>query len=820
MNLVFKSFLLLLPFCSVIAIQSYAQNSTPATTVGSQIALKGVLIDSVTKKPASYVTVALKSGKEVVKTVVTENAGIFRFEKVPPGKYLVNAIAIGYQLKSLNIELKASDREVDLGKMVIAPQVNSLKEVAVTADRPIIKQEVDRLSYDIQADPESKVLTVLDMMRKVPLLSLDADDNIKLKGSTSYKILVNGKPSSMVARSPKDVLKSMPASSIQKIEVITTPPSKYDSEGLSGIINIITTKKIDNGYNGSLTLRESGPVGGPGLGGYGTVKQNKFGMTFYFGGGIYNSPDAESSSSRITTGDNPTSLTNIGTRESKNRNEYGGAELSYEIDTLNLITAEVNPNSGFYESIGVQNYSLTGPALPVNYQLLSTNRFDWQGLDLSINYQLGFKGNKERLLTFSYKNAEGKEPQRSVIDFANRINFLDPNYHQDNVSKSREQTMQIDYTHPGKKLTMEAGVKGILRDNSSNFEFRALNPSSNRYELDPSRTNMFDNNQDILGAYNSYAYNIKDWGFKAGVRIEATFTKANFISNDATVDGNYFNVIPNFSVNRKLKNMQSINFGYTQRIERPGIYTLNPFVDRSIPNFESTGNPNLVAVLSNNFQLTYSWFKKGSVNIGLSYNFANNTVQNISVYNEETQITYSTYDNIGQNRYLGTNLNINRPITNKWSVGLSGNVGYYKFRGTINGSMAENDGFSGYGYINTSYKFEKGWRASGSFSYSAPNINLQGSSGSYSYVSISGSKELIKDKLTISAAINNPFSKFRYYNTLTEGTNFIQRSSFQSYNRSISGSLNWRFGKLQDSIKKTRRSISNDDVKGGGAKSG
>ena len=449
MKLVFKSFLLLLPFCSVIANNSYAQSSTQTKTVGVSVALKGILIDSVTKKPASYITVALKSGKEVIKTVVTEDAGTFRFEKVPTGKYFVNAIAIGYHLKSVQVELKESNLEVDLGNITIAPQVNNLKEVAVTADRPIIKQEVDRLSYDIQADPESKVLTVLDMMRKVPLLSLDADDNIKLKGSSSYKILINGKPSSMVARSPKDVLKSMPASSIQKIEVITTPSSKYDSEGLSGIINIITAKKIDNGYNGSLTLRESGPVGGPGLGGYGTVKQNKFGMTFYFGGGIYNSPDAESSTSRTTTGENPTVLTNIGTRDSKNRNFYGGAELSYEIDTLNLITAEINPNSGFYESRGMQNYSLTGPALPVTYQMLSTNRFDWQGLDLSLNYQLGFRGNKERLLTFSYKNAEGKEPQKNDIDFANRINFIDPNYRQDNVSKSREQTMQIDYAHPG-----------------------------------------------------------------------------------------------------------------------------------------------------------------------------------------------------------------------------------------------------------------------------------------------------------------------------------------------------------------------------------
>ncbi len=199
-------------------------------------------------------TIALKKDNEVLKTQVTEDSGDFKFDLLLPGKYKITAIAIGYHSKNVDTEITGSNT-IDLGEISVSSQTNNLQEVAISGDRPIIKQEVDRISYDIQADPESKVLTVLDMMRKVPLLSLDADDNIKLKGSGNYKILINGKPSSMVVRSPKDVLKSMPASSIQKIEVITTPPSKYDSEGLSGIINIITTKKIDNGYNGSLTLR-------------------------------------------------------------------------------------------------------------------------------------------------------------------------------------------------------------------------------------------------------------------------------------------------------------------------------------------------------------------------------------------------------------------------------------------------------------------------------------------------------------------------------------------------------------------------------------
>ncbi len=651
------------------------------------------------------------------------------------------------------------------------------------------------------------------MMRKVPLLSLDADDNIQLKGSANYKILINGKPSTMIARSPKDVLRSMPASSIQKIEVITTPPAKYDSEGLAGIINIITTKKIDNGYNGSLNLRYQGPVGGPGLGGFVTVKQGKFGVTAYGGTGFYHSPETESVNSRTTTGDLPTSLLSSGTRKFDNNYRYGGAELSYEIDSLDLITVELNPYGGYNKSTTNQFFMLFDGNQNIAYDQLGKNRYGWNGFDATLNYQLGFRGHKDRLLTFSYKNGNSGNPTENHLSFTNRVNYTIPDYVQNNDSRSKEQTIQIDYVHPLKKITIEGGIKGILRNNKSNFEYKSFNDVTGDYQIDPARTNKFNNNQDIAGAYNSYAYNLKDWGFKAGLRAEITFVKADFISSASNVNTNYFNLIPTVSINHKFKDMSSLNLGYTQRIERPGIDNLNPYVDRSNPNFETTGNPDLKAVLSNNFELTYSKFKKGSINLGLSYNFANNTIQNVSVYNETDKITRSTFLNIGKNKTLTTNLNVNYPITPKWNVSLSGNIGYTWIQGAIDGVIAKNDGLTGYGRINTGYKFEKGWKVNASFNYNAPNIQLQGQTSSYYFSSVSGSKEIIKDKLTVSAGVNNPFSKYRYYTNLTQGANFSQYYRAQNFNRAFNVSLNWRFGKLKDEIKKNQRSINNDDVK-------
>jgi outer membrane receptor for ferrienterochelin and colicin len=189
---------------------------------------------------------------------------------------------VGYGNKTIAVNGNGPD--VNIGKVSLAASSSQLKEVSVTAARPLMKQEVDRISYDIQADPDSKALSVLDMMRKVPLLTVDGNDNIQLKGSGNYKILINGKESALVAKNPSDILKSMPATNIEKIEVITTPPAKYDAEGLAGIINIVTKRNADQGYNIGFNSRFN-TVFGAGYNINGTVKQGKFGASFFGGFG-------------------------------------------------------------------------------------------------------------------------------------------------------------------------------------------------------------------------------------------------------------------------------------------------------------------------------------------------------------------------------------------------------------------------------------------------------------------------------------------------------------------------------------------------------
>lgn len=802
-----KPFLLLLLCCFSFSLLAQ-------TTPELVYEIKGITADSATQKTLDYTTVGLKTEKNIpVKSALTKSDGTFQFSGIKSGKYLLSVISVGYQTKTISLDLSDGVKTRDLGTLFISAKTNQLKEVVVMADKPIIKQEVDRISYDLQADPESKTNSVMEIMRKVPLLSVDAEDNILLKGDGNYKILINGKPSSMMERNAKEVLKSMPASSIQNIEVITTPPSKYDAEGIAGLINIITNKKVDNGYNASVNLSHRFPAGGPGLGGNFTLKQGKFGISAFGGANSAQTPLTENGTLRTTTGTNASSLSQMTTRESDNRNGYFGGELSYEIDSLNLISGQFNVNGNSSESLTNQNSELNNQSGSLQrYNLAGNNLSDGKGMDASLNYQLGFKKNKARLLTFSYRFYDYINGQNNLLRSSNQFNYNIADYNQINEGGSAEQTVQIDYIHPVKKLTIEAGLKGIRRKNESDFQFMSFNSTSGQFIKDPSRSNVFDNTQEVLGAYNTYQYNTKNWGFKGGFRLEQTIIDADFVSSQSQVRQEYLNLIPSVSINRKLKNMSNLNLGFSQRIQRPGIYQLNPFVDRSNPNFESSGNPNLHPTVGSNMSIGYSKSKKGSFNYMLGYGLFKDLIMPVSIFDPVTYITKNSFDNTGRARLFMLNVNINYPVTKKMNFTFNGGLAHGRVRALVNNILVRNEGFMYNFSSSASYRFEKGWRANGNIHFNGPNLSVQGSSNTFFGSSFSVNKDIVKDKLSFSVATSNPFSKYRNNIRESFGPDFFQTNNNQTFYRGFNSSLSYKFGKLKSGIKKNSRGIRNDDV--------
>ncbi|WP_448702428.1 TonB-dependent receptor domain-containing protein [Mucilaginibacter sp. AW1-3] len=773
------------------------------------LTLKGSVTDSASHKPVEFTTLTLKNAaKQPVKSTLSKGNGSFSFEKLAPGKYTLFLVSVGYNTKQVPVELTDNQtKTTDIGTISFSANSKQLKAVSINADKPMVTQEADRLVYDLQADPESKVFNVLEMMRKVPMLSLDGDDNILLKGNGNYKILINGKPSSMLARSPKDVLRAMPASTIDRIEVITTPPAKYDAEGLVGIINIVTHKKIDNGYNGSANVNERFPVGGPGAGLNFTFKQGKFGMGIQAGGNIYNTPASGNSLTRVTTGVEASNLQQNGNRQNNSHSGYLGVDLSYEIDTLNLISGNLNPN--VYRSSGASDMlSVLNGASGVlqGYELNNANTGNGNGFDASVNYQLGFKRSKQQLLTLSYRYDHYTDMQYSSLDVLNPVSYVQPNYHQNNNALSEEQTLQVDYTHPfSKKLTMEIGLKAIWRDNRSDFEYQAQS-GTGEFVTDPLRSNLFDNRQTVSGAYNSYQYTVKSWDFKAGLRVEET------TFSGSGVNRNYFNFVPSLSVNHKLKNNMSLNAGFGRRIQRPGIYQLNPFVDRSNPNFYSSGNPDLNPMTAETYSIGFNSPKKASVNINLSYGDFHNLIMPGVVYDPVSHVTTSKPQNTGRGQLFSLNFNINYNFTPKWNVSANTFLAHGHVAGNLNGVDLENQGFFENGNLSTGYRFNPGMRINANFNFNGPNLSIQGTSTSNINYSLSINKDIVKNKLSFSFAANNPFAKFRSYTNESFGPNFDQLSTRQNFYRSFNTSLNYRFGKLKDDLKKAKKGIQNDDV--------
>lgn len=762
-------------------------------------------------KEFATVRILRLSNEKIISTVLTDTAGNFTLAVYDKGDYLLQVSSVEADSLEQRITV-ANEQVIQVQDLVLTSSVKQLDNVTITSKRPLVTQEADRIIYDLQADPQSKVSSVLDMMRKVPYLSVDGEDNILLKGSSGYRVFINGKPSGMVERNPKDVLRSIPASTVRSIEVITTPPSKYDAEGLAGIINIITNREIANGYHGSVNINEKGPAGGPGTGGAFTFKEGNLGMSVMAGISRNNIPETTGSLSRVTTGTSMTNLTQHHTSLINSHTGYAGLEVSYELDSLNLISSQVNWSSNNTSGLATRISELNGANFQ-QYHLSNVREGQGDGLDAGLNYQLGFKANKDQLLTLSYRYMKTNNSLFNHIDLYDQVNDDHPDYRQSNAESLEEQTFQADYVQPFRKLTIEAGLKGIYRTNKSDFQYRNFNALTGGYEMDQLRSNIFNNNQDVLAVYNSYNYQDEQWQFKAGLRAEETTINGDYNLGDRNLQQKYLNVIPAIVANRKFKNQSSLSLSFAKRIQRPAIAQLNPFVDRSNPNFETSGNPDLRPITSNLFQISYLKSTKATLSIALGYLYFNRVINAFSSYDPETNITLTRFENYGKGRVYKSNVYINYPLSDRWNVNLNTDIRHVTFYGIVDGASIKNSGFDVYAYASSAYRFRKGWNLSADLTYRKSGILLPlGRTNGFTASSFSVNKDVIHNKLTLSAAVSNPFTKYRYIREQVFGPDFLQATSNQTYYQRFSVSLDYRFGKLKDNIRKNKRGIKNDDL--------
>ncbi|MFC5270778.1 TonB-dependent receptor domain-containing protein [Adhaeribacter terreus] len=791
--------------------------SFPAISQTASGIIKGQVADSVKTTPLSFVTVSLRETNQTtfLKSTYTDEKGAFQFSGLAFKPYEVMISYVGFKPEIIQVEnLTAANQTVQLPAIKLQPDARQLKEVEITTQKMLVTQDIDKISYDVEADPESKTETVLDMLRKVPMVTVDADDNIQLKGSGSYRVLINGKTSALFVQNPKDVLKSMPASSIKKIEVITNPPAKYEAEGVGGIINIITNKNNPGGYNGSLSAGLRTPTSYNGNA-YVTVKTGKFGFSGSGGSNSWWSPENQHQYLRRET--NGAQLTQNGTGKGDGRNRYGNAQVSFELDSLNLFTGSLSMYKGNNDNNSVQNV-LSSDSLgrPLQQYIRSEAGSNfWQGHDLSFDYQRSFRKHAEQVFTLSYKRSNNGYGNSTDFSYIPELNYVANTSKTENENDETEHTIQADYVQPFGKNTWEMGLKTITRLNNSTYFYALLNENTGQFEIDPSQSNDFDYRQDIYAGYSSVSLKKNDWGMRLGARLEETKIDATFKTSETVAQQDYFNLIPSVAISRKLKEMQDMKLSYTQRLERPGLWYLNPYVNRIDPKNISFGNPELDATVSHAFELAHSAFvKNSSLNSSLFYNFTNNAIQEFTTLRGDTSIT--TYDNIGKQQNVGISLNGNLNLTKKLNLNLNTVVNYVYLTGSVQGKKVTNDGFTMSTFAYAGYKFEKNWKLNGNLGFSSRSVQLQGRSGGYFHSGFTFGKTFLKDdKATISLAVNNPFQRTRRWINEINDPHFFQRQESEFVIRRVGIAFTYKFGELKGGIAQKKRGIENDDVKSG-----
>lgn len=561
-------------------------------TANTSFQVKGILLDSLTQEGEPYATIKIvkkEAPAKALKMLVTDMKGQFQ-EKVPgTGNFVMTITSVGRTPIVKDFSVKAGENLVDFGTLYIVDASNELGQVEIVAQKPLVKADIDKIEYNVQDDPDAQSNSVLEMLRKVPLVTVDGEDNIQVNGSSSFKVYVNGKPNNMMSNNPTEVLKSMPANSIKHIEVITNPGPKYDAEGVGGILNIVTVGSGLEGYTATFSANVSNR--GAGGGAFGTIKSGKLTVSARYNYNYNDQPRNYSSGSQHVTSEavteNSSNLDYDGSNKGHGSFQSGSMEASYEIDTLRLVTMSFGLWGGGNKSNGSTDYIATFPeninAAPIySYSAFNRSKSSWYSIDGGVDYQRLFKV-KDRMLTFSYKINTRPQTSDSYTeyeidkgynpDWADYLKRL-RNLHNDGEQNTTEHTFQADYTTPiGKLHTLEAGAKYILRNNSSEDD-RFDADDTGKYEYNKEQSSHYKHLNDIIAAYLGYGLKVKRLSGRLGVRYEHTIQDVKYlVGRGEDFTKNFDDVVPSASIGYKLTDMSNLRLGYNMRIYRPGIWT-------------------------------------------------------------------------------------------------------------------------------------------------------------------------------------------------------------------------------------------------------
>ena len=689
----------------------------------------------------------------------------------------------------------------------------TLDEVVVAQRRKLIKNDIDKLTYDVQHDKTAQTKTTLEILKKIPLVTVDGQENIRVQGSTSFKVYRNGHPDpSLSGQNLKDILKAIPASTIKRIEVITDPGAKYDAEGTTAILNIVmmSSSKLQ-GVSGNVNS-EVDTYGSVRLGTYLTTKVGKLTTAVNYNYMHQSRKQTENNREEVynyvKTGEQKREY---GTNSTAAILHFGNISASYEVDSLNLLTASTN----FFGYKVDANTQSTNERWDKNSLLIYKfdNNMTTPGYShLNIGGRLDYQHKTHldgEVLTLSYMLAATRQHTIFRQMYNNMVNFpvSYTSYDQNTRERFTEHTFQIDYVRPfGKYHKIESGTKYILRYNNSTslMDYQGTTPDME---------SNFKHNAQVAAAYLSYIFTAGKWAARAGLRYEFTRMKASYPDgSNADYHANLNDWVPSASLQYKISDSQTLKVSYNTSINRPGIDYLNPAVI-STPTAVSFGNANLGSSRNQALHLEYMLVtSKLTLQLSPDYSFTNNGITNI-IY-EQNRKDVSTYQNVLKSKVFGISSYTEWTPFTGTSFTLNADIRYARI--TLPTPSIKNSGCGGGIYFNWEQKipWELTLTTSIGGEYGNRVYDPYAIEGRWFYYDFTLTRRFFKDKLTVSLSANSPFIKER------STTYRIVRGDYTGYERSVmypryfNIGFSWSFGKLNASVKTAARSIENDDLVG------
>jgi hypothetical protein len=755
--------------------------------------IQGKILDSETKEPLEYVSVAVYTmgDKSLVTGTITAENGNFNIKGLTSGNYYVEVSFIGYDKHVVDdIEIDSKSEQVDLGRIILPRSVEQLKEVEIVADEMGVEYKIDRKVINVSQQLTSASGNAVDILENLPSITVDLDGNVALRGSTGFMVLIDGRPTVMES---SEALQQIPANTIENIEIITNPSAKYNPDGTAGIINIITKKNKLKGLSGTanLNLGNYNRYGGGFLVNY---TKNKWSLFLAADRNYSEDPEYEYSE-RITTKDGSTYFTRSEGDELDKRDFWvvrGG--LGYNLTEKDFFNVEFNVGRYSHSSNSALNYEegIEPAGTLEEYVSYQFRKRAGNFYSLNTSFQHDFAGKGHNIIAQAqYRSRTGEE--RTV----NELLTL-----QDEVTSGQLNTedgpgatlqLNLDYVKPfGETAKLEAGYQSRISRSEDVTELYWYNTENSEYELQPDFSNDTDYNRDIHSLYGIYAGEQGKFGYQVGLRGEYTYRVISTISTSELFKIDRIDYFPTLHTSYKLPAEQQVMASYSRRIERPREWFLEPFITWTDAFNVRQGNPGLKPEYIDAMEIAYlKGLGDHSISFEGYYRITNNKTERIrSVYSDNVML--SRPENVGQDYALGGELVFSFNFFKWWKMDLSGNFYDYRLEGSLGEQVFDRQSFNWNSRFSNTFRFFEGNRIQLNSRYNSATVTAQGMRGDYWTADVAVSQEFWKKRMTGILQVRDIFGNVIREQT-SEGVDFY--SYDQDYNKAprFSVTLNYRF---------------------------